>query len=116
MNNTILHHFSSTTLGREKIMRLVQYFLWFLNNVKKNSKLGSKAIEISAHLGLVRRVLRFGAPLGTILAMVQRKYNTAQALIQTIGDLAILEYYPIDHLEYPIKLGISSTVIGKRIG
>ena len=64
--------------GKEQLIRLAQYFAFFINAISKNTKhisIARKAQKISGNLSIVRKVLRFGMPLRLLLTICYQNIN-----------------------------------------
>jgi hypothetical protein len=64
----LIIRFLASAQGREKSLRLGQYALMFLSRLsREESWLNKQALNISAHLSLIRKVMRFGVPISKIV-------------------------------------------------
>ncbi|KAG6842558.1 hypothetical protein C0991_000084 [Blastosporella zonata] len=96
--------FGSTTLGRDKAYRAIQYFArffgWYLLN-KDDKTNAARWNALKSHLGTARKLLRLGKPLEHLQAALRASFASGPAAEQilTIGrQLAYFGYLSYDAL------------------
>lgn len=113
----------NTHAGRDKVIRLIQYFLLFLLPTLKDrmSRLGPGARDVYEKIvmkmailytqcSLTRKVLRFGMQIPLILGMSRRfqehqKAPVKMILFQTLADVFGVLYNSCDHPNFFLKIG-----------
>ncbi|OMJ68322.1 hypothetical protein SteCoe_34273 [Stentor coeruleus] len=89
--------------AKELLIRATQYFAFLIHALLKNSKyqdLTKKSQKISGNLSIVRKVLRFGMPLGVFLNIRHRFLTKTNKPLKLLGDMLSLLFYFSDHLLY----------------
>ena len=120
----------STHSGREKMVRIIQYYLMFLiptmvnmrkgqvQHAIKDGKPGIPKVEdmtvrlgyIKANMSLTRKVMRFGVPLNLLLGIIKRikshqKTPVKMIFFATLADIFGSLYFLFDHPLYFTKTG-----------
>jgi hypothetical protein len=104
--------FLASTPGREKSLRLGQYALMLLHNlVARRSWLGARSTEISGHLALCRKVMRFGVPIGKLLAIARRSHTSTSAAFKTLSDIFLIVFLVADHVLYFGRIKVISSEV-----
>ncbi|KAG6911868.1 hypothetical protein DXG01_000115 [Tephrocybe rancida] len=112
--------FGSTTLGRDKAYRAVQYFArffsWHLLN--KGDKLdAARWNALKSHLGTARKLLRLGKPIEHLQAALRASFASGPAVEQilTIGrQLGYFGYLSYDALVWTARLASESKKLEAR--
>ena len=97
--------------GRDKLCRIIQYFLMFYIPVLKSRKGNKVAIEkceiIQRNCGLTRNVLRFGMEIPIIIGIMHRFRQRGEklAVVKTLADFCDIVYLLLDHPMYFVKTG-----------
>ena len=98
-----------TYAGREKMCRIIQYFLMFLLPLH-NKNVNSKLSIIAFNAGQTRKVLRFGLEFPIITGILKRHKQSSQSkscikYVQSLGDLCDLSYVILDHPQFLVNIG-----------
>ena len=96
-----------TYAGREKVCRIIQYFLMFLLPIR-HKNLNSKLSILAFNSGQTRKVLRFGLEFPILTGIIKRHKqsdNSRIKYVQTLGDLCDLSYLLLDHPQFLINVG-----------
>ncbi|CAG9327271.1 unnamed protein product [Blepharisma stoltei] len=97
---------------REQCIRLVQYFsLGIKSGLKYTNmnEISKKAGRLNGNLHMVRKVLRFGMPIGVLITLYRRLSNKNLDIIKlakTLENLVSLVYYFSDHFLFLHKIEI----------
>jgi hypothetical protein len=110
-SDKVLKYMSSFS-GREKALRTVQYVTRTIYGALRNSSykdLAEKAWNLSRNIALVRKVLRFGMPIGVTINLIRRQLGdmpTLTKMIKNIADIFLILYYLTDHILYIRHVGL----------
>jgi len=105
----------NTGIGRDKVCRIIQYFLMFFIPVLKSkgahmNKLIERLTRLKASMSVTRNVLRFGKEIPLITGMRDRlkqheKEPVRMLFWRTLSDFALILYFATDHPLYFNKIG-----------
>eukprot|EP00743_Colponemidia_sp_Colp-15_P007080 GILK01007639.1.p1 GENE.GILK01007639.1~~GILK01007639.1.p1 ORF type:complete len:249 (-),score=19.43 GILK01007639.1:177-887(-) len=110
--------FLASTTGRDKACRTVQYGGRYLSALLRlysktfgpALELAEKVDKISSQMGMTRKVLRIGRPIGIALNLAQKLNDKTQPcgskMFRVLSDLCLTLYFLLDHVLWLQRIGV----------